>query len=495
MSFQTIITNLGAAKIAAAIQGGGVVNLSHMALGDGGGNVTIPDANQSGLVREVYRAELNHLTRSPANPNYVIAEMVVPSETGGWSIREVGLYDNGGSLIAVGNFPETYKPQLSEGSARDLVVRFIMEVSTNAIIALQIDPAVVLATRQWVAENFSLAILLPGGTTGQILRKKSNQPGDVEWYDPASGLNFLVDIVEENQNLAGSQTVVDLSIATMVSTAVYVDGIRLRNDGTQYTIENDTRITLATPAVGGEKITFVQNEPAGAAEFLRTGSNLAELSSPEKSAAARSNLGVETPSQMLITVLNALFPIGEIWMTNRSGNPSALLGFGTWERHGVGRMPVSLNPDDATFSVLGATGGAKTHTLTVNELPSHYHVNPTQNISTTSSGAHTHVIDPPSYTTPSGGAHTHKVKSDDDSGDSTKALRKTDGSPDGSEYTITSSGEHTHTFDMPEFPSGSAGAHTHSVSIPSTNSGTAGSGQAHNNLPPFFVVNIWRRTA
>ncbi|HWL51348.1 MAG TPA: phage tail protein [Chthoniobacteraceae bacterium] len=498
MSFKTIITNLGAAKIAAAIQGGGTVNLSHMALGDGGGHLVEPNADQTSLVREVYRAELNLLARDQKNPNYVIAEMVVPSTVGGWSVREVALYDNSGSMIAVGSFPETYKPELSEGSARDLIVRFIMEVSTNASVALQIDPTVVLATRQWVSDNFALAFVLPGGTTGQVLRKRSNDDGDFEWYDPASGLNLLVDIVEENQDLAESQTVVNLSVATMESTAVYIDGVRLRGDGTEYTIDSTTKITLAEPATSGQKITFVQNEPAGAAEFLRTGNNLSELAEPDKAAAARGHLGVGTVAQTLNAVLQMMYPVGEIWMTNRQGNPADLLGFGVWERHAKGRMPVSLNPDDATFSVLGATGGSKTHTLTVNELPTHAHGIAKVDVTTSTSGGHVHVVNPGTITTGTGGAHVHQITIDDDPGSSTNSLCGTDGSPLGGgsvKYTIASSGAHAHTFTINAFNTGSSGSHAHVFTIPARSTETIGSGQPHNNLPPYFVVNIWRRVA
>ncbi len=313
------------------------------------------------------------------------------------------------------------------------------------------------------------------------MRNKSNQNGDVEWYDPASGLNLLVDIVEENQNLADSQAIVDLLIATMESTAVYVNGVRLRNDGTQYTVGSNTQITLAAPATSGDKITFVQNEPAGAVEFLRSANNLQELSAPDRAAQARANLGVQTSAQMLTAVLGALFPVGEIWMTNRVGNPASLLGFGTWERHGKGRTPVSLDPDDATFSTLGATGGSKTHTISITETPTHFHEKPTQNVSTTSNGDHAHgykdryyiersdVVSGAAQSLPSGGVNSGA----------------------GSHGTDTDNNTFLYVNSVTE----NAGPHIHSVTIPASNTGTAGGGQPHNNMQPYIVVNIWRRVA
>lgn len=157
MEFFTVLTNVGSAKISNAVAQGQTINVTEMALGDGAGNATTPNQAQIGLVRQVYRAQLNQLSTDPANPNHVIAEMVVPSGQGGWTVREVGLYDVDGDLIAVGNFPETYKPQLAEGASRDLVVRVIIEVSSTASIQLKIDPSVVLATRGYVDGKTSIA--------------------------------------------------------------------------------------------------------------------------------------------------------------------------------------------------------------------------------------------------------------------------------------------------------------------------------------------------
>lgn len=373
--FYSVVTNIGRAKIASAIANSETLGLKAIAVGDGNGNPIIPDVTMTALVREVYRGDLNELRIDPMNPNYMIAEIVIPTLEGGWTVREVGLFDTSGNLIAVSNYPESYKPIVSEGSGRDMVIRLILKVEDGetAALELKIDPSVVLASREWVEINFALQYTLPGGLTGQILRKASNTDGDVEWYDPLSGLNVLVEAVEETQSLAASQTVIVLAIASTASTAFYVDGVRLYPS--QYTIDSATQITLAMAATGGESFLAVQNEPAAGLTFLQKTNNLADL--PNK-AVSRNNLGVKTESELLEVVLNALYPIGEILTTNRDGAPNtwsgAWAGFGSWERFAQGRTLVGFDSTDSDFSVLGKQGGEKNHLLTEPEMPSHRHL-------------------------------------------------------------------------------------------------------------------------
>ena len=182
-TYYTLLTQAGQASIANAIALGQQVTLTHMAVGDGNGSPTVPKETQTELVQEVYRAAINQLLTDPDNPNYLIAEMIVPTNVGGWFVREVGLFDEDDNLLAIANFPETYKPKLEEGSGRDLIIRIILQVQSTDAITLKIDPTIVLASQAWVKENFTRAILLPGGTTGQFLAKKSNADGDTEWKD------------------------------------------------------------------------------------------------------------------------------------------------------------------------------------------------------------------------------------------------------------------------------------------------------------------------
>ena len=148
--YYTLITNQGAALLANAAALGIPLRLSKMGVGDGNGKATTPNASQTKLIREVYQAQLNSLTTDEKNPNQIIAELVIPENQGGWFINEIGLYDENNILVAVGNCPATYKPQLSEGSGRTQVIRIIIVVDNINAVALKIDPSVVLATRQYV---------------------------------------------------------------------------------------------------------------------------------------------------------------------------------------------------------------------------------------------------------------------------------------------------------------------------------------------------------
>ncbi|EDE1922281.1 hypothetical protein GA770_06485 [Salmonella enterica subsp. diarizonae] len=151
--FYTLLTDIGAAKLASATALGIPLKITHMAVGDGGGVLPTPSAQQTALVAERRRAALNMLYIDPQNSSQIIAEQVIPETEGGWWIREVGLFDETGALIAVGNCPESYKPQLTEGSGRTQTVRMVLITSSIDNITLKIDPAVVLATRKYVDDK------------------------------------------------------------------------------------------------------------------------------------------------------------------------------------------------------------------------------------------------------------------------------------------------------------------------------------------------------
>ncbi|EDT6522559.1 phage tail protein [Salmonella enterica subsp. enterica] len=151
--FYTLLTDIGAAKLASAAALGVPLKITHMAVGSGGGALPTPNAQQTALVAEERRAALNMLYIDPQNSSQIIAEQVIPETEGGWWIREVGLFDETGALIAVGNCPESYKPQLTEGSGRTQTVRMVLITSSTDNITLKIDPAVVLATRKYVDDK------------------------------------------------------------------------------------------------------------------------------------------------------------------------------------------------------------------------------------------------------------------------------------------------------------------------------------------------------
>lgn len=151
--YYAVLTNVGAAKLANATALGAQVEITQMAVGDGNGVLPTPNPAQTALVHELRRAPLNTLSIDPNNANQIIAEQVIPEDVGGWWIREIGLFDKDGDMIAVANCAETYKPQLQEGSGRVQIVRMILIVSSTAAVTLKIDPSVVLATRQYVDDQ------------------------------------------------------------------------------------------------------------------------------------------------------------------------------------------------------------------------------------------------------------------------------------------------------------------------------------------------------
>jgi len=152
-----ILTNQGAARLANAAALGTKLNLTQMAVGDANGTLPTPDPAQTKLINQKRIAPINLLTVDPANASQIIAEQIIPESEGGFWIREIGLYDDAGVLIAVANCPETYKPQLQEGSGRTQTIRMILIVSGTSAITLKIDPSVVLATRQYVDDKVGTA--------------------------------------------------------------------------------------------------------------------------------------------------------------------------------------------------------------------------------------------------------------------------------------------------------------------------------------------------
>lgn len=151
--FKTIITTAGAAKIAAVLAGTGSIvldNTAKMAVGDGGGSLPTPTPAQTKLVNEVHRASINKASIDASDPKNIIAELVIPPETGGFWLREMALYDAAGTLLAVGNMAETYKPSLSEGAGRKMVIRMVIAVSEVSAITITMDTSTVMATQDYV---------------------------------------------------------------------------------------------------------------------------------------------------------------------------------------------------------------------------------------------------------------------------------------------------------------------------------------------------------
>lgn len=184
-----ILTNQGAAKLTNATALGRQLKLTQMAVGDANGALPTPDAAQTALINQKRIAPLNTLTLDPGNASQIIAEQVIPETEGGFWIREIGLYDDEGTLVAVANCPETYKPQMQEGSGRTQIVRMLLAVSSPSSVTLTIDPAVVLATRKYVDDKVIEVKAYADGLLANHLAAADPHPqyvkvADIAYYTP-----------------------------------------------------------------------------------------------------------------------------------------------------------------------------------------------------------------------------------------------------------------------------------------------------------------------
>ena len=152
MQYSVIITTTGAQRLAQALDTGQPLQLAEIAVGDASGAPYQPSGAETALVNERWRGALTDVRIDPANPAWVICETIIPPSAGGWHIREVGLFSAAGELIAIGQYPETYKPVLADGSAVDLVIRLILQVSSADAVQLTIDPSATLATQAQVTQ-------------------------------------------------------------------------------------------------------------------------------------------------------------------------------------------------------------------------------------------------------------------------------------------------------------------------------------------------------
>ncbi len=342
MAYKVIHTAVGLQLLAASEATGTPINLIQVAVGDGNGNPVDPSEAQTGLVRERYRANVNRVYQNPDNLAMYIVEAIIPASVGGFVMREVGVFDANGNLFVVGNLPDTTKPTNADGAFSDTTIRIPFLVTNAAQITLVIDPNVVVATQQWILNTITVCHLLPGGTTGQVLRKKSNSCGDTEWADPTN-VNITVSSIEEAQTLAAGQTQVDWAVVNNTGLAVYIEGVRLRADQWTKHPTINTRITLASSYPAGSKIVGTQNEPASTLpDPLVKNQNLADV--PDK-AVGRTNLDVFSKAET-----RQMAPPGLVAHFARSTAPSGWL-----KANGAA---VSRTAYADLFSAIGTTFGS-----------------------------------------------------------------------------------------------------------------------------------------
>ncbi|HAZ7439315.1 TPA: phage tail protein [Escherichia coli] len=357
--FYTLLTDIGAAKLASAAALGVPLKITHMAVGDGGGVLPTPDAKQTALVNEKRRAALNMLYIDPQNSSQIIAEQVIPENEGGWWIREVGLFDESGALIAVGNCPESYKPQLAEGSGRTQTVRMVLITSSTDNITLKIDPAVVLATRKYVDDK---ALELKVYADDQMAKHLA-APDPHSQYAPKASPTFTgtpkapTPAAGNNTTQVATTAFVQAALTALINGApATLDTLKeiaaaINNDPNFSTTINNAlalKAPLSSPALTGTPTAptaaqSVNNTQIATTAFVKSaiagmvGSAPAALDTLNELAAALGN-----DPNFATTMLNALAgkqPLDNT-LTNLSGKDVA--GLLTYLRLGAGAPPIGI---------------------------------------------------------------------------------------------------------------------------------------------------------
>lgn len=182
-TYFTLLTVVGAAELVSAKISEQTVALTHLALGDGNGDFVVPLDSMIGLVHEVHRVPISSVTEDAGNPNRLVIEAVIPVADGGFTIREVGLIGGitpGDKLLAVGNFPATYKPTPAEGATKDLVIRMIVQISNTGVVEIVVDPSIVIASSQTVILAVQAHEAAVNPHPGYLTRAE----GDVRYRNP-----------------------------------------------------------------------------------------------------------------------------------------------------------------------------------------------------------------------------------------------------------------------------------------------------------------------
>lgn len=234
--YGTIITNIGLAQIANAQITQTKVGLEYIALGDGNGAHYVPKQNQTALVHEVWRGPIAELSSDPTNSNRIIIDAVIPVTAGGFTIREIGIFDDKNNLIAVGQYPEKYKPQLSEGVSEETLIHFVIETNNADVVKLTIDPTVIIASRNYVDGKVAQVQTALTEHSGQIATTEKlghiKPDGTTIKVDPITGVASASEAgyqLTESNGYAKDITGIDLN--TVIESGFYksVDGVTANN--------------------------------------------------------------------------------------------------------------------------------------------------------------------------------------------------------------------------------------------------------------------------
>ncbi|MGP0683112.1 phage tail protein [Citrobacter freundii] len=358
-----LLTNIGAAKLAKATALGTKVEITQMAVGDGNGVLPTPDPAQTALIHEIRRAPLNMLTIDPANPSQIIAEQVIPEDVGGWWIREIGLFDKDGDMIAVANCAETYKPQLQEGSGRVQAIRVILIVSSTEAVTLKIDPAVVLATRQYV-DNKIIEVKSYADGLMRSHEQSRNHPDATTTAKGFTQLNSSVTDDSEAQaatpkavkiamDNASARLAKDRNLADLPNPALARQNLQLGDSSTK-----NTGTTANTVAAGDDAriAGAMQKNQNGAdipdvAKFLQN-LRIGEIYAPINSPSFTGTPSVPTADQSEIDfrIANTAFVAQAIAILN-GGAPAAL--------NTLKKLALAINNDASFYSTVNNALGQK----------------------------------------------------------------------------------------------------------------------------------------
>lgn len=254
--FYTILTKVGKAKIANATALGTKVNLTKFQVGDGDGAYYNPTEDETQLKNKVWESNISSITIDENNPNWIVLETIIPGDVGGFMIREAAALDDEGNMIAVGKYPETYKPVVGDGSTKDLVIKMILEVSNTASVTLKVDPTVILATRKDIQvlnnkiENIKVPVTSVNSKTGSIELKASDiktekgQTVESQLDDMVIKQDENTKQIEQNKNIANTK---------MNKSGGAFTGIIKAYSNTSYTVKQLRNIILS-PNIADPKL-------------------------------------------------------------------------------------------------------------------------------------------------------------------------------------------------------------------------------------------------
>jgi len=329
LKFKSVVTTAGQARIAAAMQGGTQVDIKTMVVGDGSGQPTTPLPGQTGLVHEVYRQAVNSVKVESSHKNWLVVETIIPASAGGFWMRELGLLAGDGTLLAVSNMAETYKPALEEGSGRTQTLRMVLAVSSSEAIALTLDDSLIFATEEYV--NLRIAS-----------HEQSRNHPDATLA--AKGMVML-------------SSAINSSSETQAATPKAVKAA--------YDLANRTQPDATLAAKGVVMLSSATNS-----------SSETQAATP-KAVKAAYDLANRN-------VLNEIYPVGIVTWFAQNKNPNTLFPGTTWKYIGENR---TIRLAKANGSDIFTTGGADAVSLSVANLPAHGH---TFSGTTSSNGQHTH---------------------------------------------------------------------------------------------------------